>query len=504
MQRFVILIWIILGLIAFISSCGNNTDITVTFEMERMLEKADRLKEQMLLKGPVFSDEDFNTLVEAYTAVTQIIQSPVDDAEVQSASKKKRAAWALASLAKVRIGTLYLDRGLFDEAFGYFKSVADNPATTENQKSLVIKRMAFIREKSKRYEEAAALYDSLAVRYKNMIIPGAPDFDVLNAPIKNAQMWRKAGSSKKFNEQMDEARAYYNELINKYTGTPMEHAAFGKLIATYIQQERFTEAVELMKSLRDDSTGLIPPNLLMMIADIYLKNLRDFKSAEKTFREFIASYPEHKRVGNAYLGLGLGLFKQKRFAEARKTVRDIERTPGIDEDIVAEAFYLRALCFDKEDRWEMVIGQFDLLQATFPGSAKSFEAALYVANRYHDEGEKELARKYFKEAEDYMRKFSGPDITDPALASRALYYLARCYSDQRDFEKSAEALIELYNRYPQLPEGKLAPFKLSKLYENAFFDTTRAVFWLKAFVTNNPDAENLEEVLAKIQLLESP
>ena len=485
------------------AGCGQKTDTTLRFEMEKMMVGADRLSRELSIKGASLSEEDLNILVEAYHAITLKVSPARDSLEVSAASDAKKETWALASLANTRIGILYLNHRLYDEAIYHFEAVINHLATSDLQKIAVFNYMARTNEKAKRFIEAAASYDSLANGYRRVAVPDNPNLDALGAPIRAAEMWLTAGNSREFGKRLERARDYYNDLIQEYPDSPLGSAAIGKLAASYLKERKYAEAIEVLESTRDQNTRLIPPNILMMIADIYMNNLKDFPKAEQTYREFTSSHPDNEQLGSAYLGLGLSLFKQRRFAESRKAAGDIERLPRASREAVLEANYLIALCYDNEDRWELSKGQLDYIQGSFPGTDKAFEAALYIANRYRSTGQAELARKAFDDAEKYISRYVDQTGANTVSVSRAMGYLVRCYIEQEDYEKGSQILMQLYQNFPQLPEGRFAPLKLADLYENALPDTARAVSWLRTFVDNNPENDDLENIMAHIRRLET-
>lgn len=499
----IFLLTVTIGVLLFFGSCGQKTDTAIRFEMEKMMTDADRLSRKLSIKGPSLSEADLNILVEAYTAITLKIAPPGDSQEASDASEAKREAWALASMANTRVGVLYLGHKLYDKAVYHFETVINNPATSDLQKNAITNYIALTMERAGRYLEAAAYYDSLATGYRKTVELNSPNLDALDAPIKAAEMSFMAGDREGFRERLVKARAYYEDLIGEYPDSPLESAAIGKMAASYLKQRRFAEAIDILESTRDESTGFISPNILMTIANIYMNNIGDFRKAEQTYRQFISSHPDNKQLGTAYLGLGLSLFRQRLFAESRMAVGDIEKLPDVSQEAVQEANYLIALSHDKEGNWELCKGQLDYIQLSFPGTDKAFEAALYIANHYRSKEQTELARKAYYDAEKYISRYVDQTGTNPVSASQAMGYLVRCYEDQEDYDKAAQTLTQLYQNFQQLPEGRFAPLKLADLYENAIYDTAKAVYWLRAFVDDNPENDNLETLTARIRRLEA-
>jgi len=496
-------ILIVAIIMAAVAGCGKKSELTVRYQMEQKLNEADRLRSDFQIKGPAFSDDDLRQLVEAYSAVIAMIRQPKDSLGVLDASDDVREAWALAALASTRIGVLYKDRSDYRQAFEYFARVAAGLATSRQQRVLVLGYMAFCKEKSHQFEQAAAWYDSLAELYSSNVDTANINYEALDAPISAAEMWQLLDDQPAFDDRMSRARDYYAMLRQKYPGTQIDQAALGKIIATYLRQGKYADALRTIEKAKDPKTNQLSSHLLMMVIDINLENLKNFPQAEKACREFIKSYPDDKNLGEVYLSLALSLFNQRKFADTRKITKDLEKIPRASAGTLSEATFLAALCYEHEGLWERALNQFDLVQATFPGSDKAFEAGLYVANYYQNKGQSKLATQAFNKAAEYIGRFINPTTSNPLLASRALGYLVKCYMEMEDFPRAVETLNLLINRYPQLPEGKFAPLRLADLYENVLRDNKNAAFWLKTFLQANPDVRDAEKIQRHIAELES-
>ena len=483
--------------------CGGASDTAVRFKMERMLVQADRLQEQMKLKGQMLSEKDLGTLIDAYAAISEQVAPPRNPEEAAIAPEEKKQAWALSSLAVTRIGSLYLDRRMYDKAYDHFKMAADNLSATLVQRNAVLIYMALSMQKMGQYDRAAGLYDTLAQEYINIVVPENPNLDALDAPLRAVEMWRLAGDRDRHDLAITEAREYYLNIMEKFNGSLTESAAIGKLSASYLQEHRFGEAIDLLKTVRDDSTGRVTPSVMLTIADIYMNRIRDLSNAERTYREFAEYYPDHEKAQEAYLGLGLSLYEQRKFEEARKAVSSIDKLRKVSQEYVAQAYFLAALCYEKEDKWELAKGQFDIVQSTFIGTEQGFEATLYVVDHYRRRGQSDLEQKAFNDAVNYINRYAEQNKANPGSVSKALGYLVRAYTESGDLEKAADRLAFLHDQYPQYPEGRFAPLRLGDIYENELGDTSKAIAWLKIFIDENPQAANLDEIKGHVGTLEA-
>ncbi len=482
--------------------CAGKTETALRFEMERLLVQADRLQDQSKLKSTPLSEKELSKLIESYQKIADKVTAVADLNDIEKASDDKKQTWAIGSLALTRIGNLYLNSGIYDKAYASFQAVARNPTITAVQKNAVLSYMALALQKLDQFQEAAAVYDSLALGYLAILAPQNPNIDALDAPLKSADMWMRAGERKRYLEKMDQAETYYRTLINTHKGTLLEAAAIGKLSGAYLQQSRFADAIEILKTVRDDSTGNISPTIMLTIADIYMNRLHDCRNAEQTYRDFIKFYPKHESKPTAQLGLGLSLYEQTRYTDARKAVQGIEKSARVRHNIVAQAFFLVALCYEREDKWELAKGQFDIVQSSFIGTEHAFEATLHVAAYYRNHGMTALAEKSFESSLRYIEKYIAENSANPLLEAKARGHLVRAYTENGDFLKAAEQLAGLHERFPQFPEGKMAPLRLGELYETVIGDTAKALDWLRIFAQENSDADSIGDIKNHIRDLE--
>lgn len=483
----------LLSLLVIFGGCKGRTDAGIRYDMEKWLVTADELRQKMLEKDRPLSAAEYDSLFEAYDKVVKAVKPPADSAQIAKASEDKKQAWAISALAQTREGILYLERRDFEKAFASFKAVYDNPIATPIQRNAVKTYLAATKEKAGDYRAAARLYNELAMEYLPLVVPQNPNMDALGAMIKSAEMYGKAGDMAAFNSTLENARAYYADLEKKYPGTSIANMALGKRIATYLHQEKYVDAIAALESTRIDSTGQLPPEILFMKGEILMNNLRDYAAAERTYGEFLKAYPNHARASSARMALGLSLYEQGKYSAARNAIKDIEAKRGSDQ-LSVEADYLSALCFEKEGEWDRALAKLNYIQATYPGSEKGFEAALFIANYYKKRNDYNLSQRAFKQAEDYIKKYTDPATSNPVLAAKALGFLVRCYMEMPNFEAAAATLKTLYEKFPKSTEGKLAPLKLADLYENILHDNAQAANWLRIFAEKNPDADNLKEI----------
>jgi len=493
----------LLSVFLFFIGCGGKDDLAERYRAEELLSRADRLKEQLIIKGSEYSNDDFRRLVDAYEMAIDAVDLPESRAEVEVASTEIKQAWAVALLANTRIASLYLDRREYDSAFAYYQNAANSPAVDDLQKNVIFRHMAYVSDKSGDFEEAAELYDSVSYGYIKILNPDRPEMEAISAPIKKAEMYRNIGDNQKFIKELEKARDYYGKIIDDYPGSGLAEISLGKIAASYLMQRQYHEALKILESAGKDEKGVLKPGTLLLISDIYMNNVKDYKKAERFYREFLRLYPEHIDKAKALLGLGLSLYENAEYEMARDAVKEIEKIPGVPEQIVAQSYYLIALCYEKEDNWQLAEGQLELIKAMFPGNRVAFDAALYIVAHYRSKGKKSNTEREFDEAVDYIDRYVQSTSLNPVAAAQAAGYLARAYIENGEIEMAIERLEKLYYKYPNTPDGSMAPLKIADLYENSLNDMPKAAEWLDIFIKENPGGANIGELKDYVENLKS-
>lgn len=124
--------------------------------------------------------------------------------------------------------------------------------------------------------------------------------------LKNANNNEKAaaiysmGIIKKSENKYDEAIAYFNDVINKYSQTPMYGNAAYEVADSLKQLGRISDALPVLeKSLENNSKFSKRGDSILLLAEIYEKgdnNTRNFEKAYQTYNKYLAEYPTSSKA----------------------------------------------------------------------------------------------------------------------------------------------------------------------------------------------------------------
>jgi tetratricopeptide (TPR) repeat protein len=485
----------VLGLIA--CSCSEG-DLERQFRMEKAIDEANRLKKQYDFSGGGLDQSEIDELTEAFRRVTEMVSAPAgDSAGIKGAPEPLRVSWQLAGLAYYNLGLIEMDLKNYEAAYGYLQTLIDHYGFRQNQVQRALFMQAIARYKQKRYLEAISLYSRAARSYAEA--PEAvyrPNLDILDSPLISARIYQDMDSRTRFEDQIEEAVDYYTGIITAYEGTALADAAIGKLASAFLMANLGDSAVEALSGIADPKTGNILPLAQLNIGRIQQFQVKNYRAAEKSYRAFMKNYPDNDMAALAQMGIGISLFNQEEYEKARFELSLVEKTAGSTTDLVAEAHYLTAYCFELEGKWQRALGEYDYAWANHASTKSCMMIPLHIAEYYAQEGKVELARRSLSEAESDYTGLADTYAARPDIASEALGYLIRTYIMGEKWDQAVETMKNLAHKYPKTLGGYSALPRAARILDEKLRRPSDAVDLLGLYLEKFPDSPDRENVTA--------
>lgn len=108
------------------------------------------------------------------------------------------------------------------------------------------------------------------------------------------------GVVRKSENKHDEAIAYFNDVMNKYSKTSMYGNAAYEVAESLKQLGRLSDALPILeKSLEGNNKFAKRADAILLLAEVYEKgdnNTRDFEKAYKTYNQYLAEYPTSSKA----------------------------------------------------------------------------------------------------------------------------------------------------------------------------------------------------------------
>ncbi|MEI0489519.1 tetratricopeptide repeat protein [Brachyspira pulli] len=127
----------------------------------------------------------------------------------------------------------------------------------------------------------------------------ASSLDNANNNEKAAALY-SMGVVRKSENKHDEAIAYFNDVMNKYSKTSMYGNAAYEVAESLKQLGRISDARPILeKSLEGNNQFAKRADAILLLAEVYEKgdnNTRDFEKAYKTYNQYLAEYPTSSKA----------------------------------------------------------------------------------------------------------------------------------------------------------------------------------------------------------------
>ncbi|NQS90342.1 tetratricopeptide repeat protein, partial [Patescibacteria group bacterium] len=211
-----------------------------------------------------------------------------------------------------------------------------------------------------------------------------------------------------------------------------------------------------------DPKGEWKEQALFGIAYTYFKE-KNYIESEKTFQEFINSYPQSLNLAESWLRLGDSRYYQNKFNLAlqayQKVIENYPKSEFLDDSLYGAAYSSFSQRKFKEASFH------------FKRIIEEFPASDYILDATFQMGESllNLPKPEYEEAMFYFEKVIS-EYPASSLTSNAQYEIGWCYIGQNNYEKAREEFEKVILNYPQ-----------SKWVDDALLQIGNCLFNLKDF-----------------------
>jgi TolA-binding protein len=198
----------------------------------------------------------------------------------------------LAIQAEFNISSLYIVKEEYDKAREQLNSIIKKYEFPETRA-----QAAFLIGNSyqmqNNWEQALEQYKKIIAEYP-LTIRG------IEIPVYIAQYYKSKFQPDKMLNAFQEAIAHYNSLVDKYPYSPLAFKSYTLISSCYGAMKNWPEAVSTLKTLVEKFQGKVDvDSVLMDIALIYRRELKDNVKAKETLERLIKEYPKSRLVKTA-------------------------------------------------------------------------------------------------------------------------------------------------------------------------------------------------------------
>lgn len=479
-------------LILLVSSCSKYNDAKIRYKTEKAFFRAEKLKETLMVNPQAARAEDYQKVIDAYHKVIKMLPSSMSD------TSQQRQVSHLAGSSQLRIADIYLLQNNPSQAITELQKVLEDYPQNSTQTSLALYKMAQIHQRMGDWEKALKNYHLLLDpdKYPPIIAKDKPNLELLSVPLNLILLSKdKKGAKLEF----ENAKKYYQKIIQGYPNSPLSFAAKVNLSKTYQLRGDWRQTIKILETVAD-SSGEVPPSILMEVGNIYLSETNDANNARLAFEKLISKYPTNPLSAQALLRIGNIHYQGKNYLKARGVLSKISNEFPKQGKIIAQAQYLIAQSYEKEGRWDRAVNEFEWITTNLPATIQAMEVPLHIASYYQEQDDSKLAQTFYDKAiNQYQKLLEKYPKTQTELL--ALKYTARCYTLQNKWEEGIKALQEIVDKHPQTVDAFEALLTQATIYEQKLNQREKAKEVYSTILSKFPKHPSTPQIRRKMENL---
>ena len=181
-------------------------------------------------------------------------------------------------------------------------------------------------------------------------------------------------------------------------------------------------------------------------------------------------------------------FEAGRYDEAQRLYQSVIDTFGDTDDQIVEASWQLARIAEARGNWVDASLHYKLIYTKYPGTIQGFEAPLRIANHYRARDESEAAASAYERAIEHYESLVSSQVSEE-VRMMAEEYMIRAFAEQEKWQKAAERLLELPERYPRYPRFGENYLRAASIHERELNDPERAADILRDCMNRYPGTD---------------
>jgi len=296
-------------------------------------------------------------------------------------------------------------------------------------------------------------------------------FDVLNLPLDIIGICREMQNDSLIEIESESAKEYYLRLVDEWPNTALETAAHGNLARLFADEQNYPAAIDHLRQVKD-STGGIDAEARLLIANLTAGGLNDYSTAMIIYDELLAETTDTLVQSHILMQKAVALYDSKQYPECRAAINQIR-----DEH---QSYFVRnsapqkylALAFEKEGDWERAETEYLRLIDQYSTSEDAFNAYLVIAEHHQQTGNDKLTELWYNRADEFYKRmavtYAGTVVEPSAIA-----FTADIARRKGQWQKAADILVALYEKFPNSDIGRKAIINAAGVYTNKLNNKTR-------------------------------
>ena len=448
------------------TACTDRQGIQDRYLAERLYYRASKLYQNIQVTPHIAGPDMYHQARESFREITNRYPLKLVRDDSSYSEQVRSELILLSGNSRMRVADLFYQQGQIDSALAQYGEIAAKYSGNRILSARALYIIASGYRAQGNWDDAVAAYETLLRDYQPFHeTPQQPDVNMLQVPVFIAQGYQAMGEMQQSDQRYREARDYLGEILERWPETATARLAQEQIAATYINQERWQEAIVALQPLEavyGESTD--PSEITFTIATLYWDKLQQLGEAMKIYSQIVQAYPASPKLGRAYLGIGKIHLQLGELEAARQNLSKVIDDYASDVAAGANAQFSIALAYELEGEWNQALNEFRWIVDNYPRTPEALQVPSHILDHYLQFSEEELAAVAYRQAlKDYGDLIATNEKS--SLAAYGQWYIAQTHMKMERWADAIAALEAQAREYPQSPQAPFSLLKIGEIYE---------------------------------------
>lgn len=433
--------------------CSQDKSRSIVYNAEKLYHQASKLMERALIKPDLNDKTITKTIKDAFHKTSNYCWTHLDSIPVNELPEENKKLTSVAYLSSNQLVRIYFAERKYDSVSIILKRFLMLAQPSGNALLSSQLNLATATQSLGNLNEAMIIYHSIIDTFHPPVDNDGKIIDrVLNLPLGIISTYSRINNIEAANEAGNSAIDYYQRLIAEWPNSDLELASHGNLARLYFDRQEWDKSIDNLSRMLD-TAGLVDIEAAMMIADITLEGKKEYQKAISLYDSLLIRVNDSTQTPLILLKKGMTNYQKSDFEACRQLMLKIS-----DE---YETFFRTnpnpqkyiALAFESLGNWDRAENEFQALIDNYPATEAAFDAFLIIAKHYQKIGNPSLMTSWYRRGEDFYFQMAGR-YKNTAVEASAMSYAAEIARLELQWQKAANLLEQLYNKFPRADIGR--------------------------------------------------
>jgi tetratricopeptide (TPR) repeat protein len=218
---------------------------------------------------------------------------------------------------------------------------------------------------------------------------------------------------------------------------------------------------------------------------------KEVENSVNLLSAFANKYPNNPLGVKAEFSIAQLYNAKEEYEKARMQLQAVMNRHKESKEVSAQALFLNGKTFEKENKWDLALQQYERIIQEYPLTISGFEIPMYISRYYKTKHQPDKMLSWYEKAIAHYKAIAQAH-PNTFMGFSADTLVARCYVELKDWPNVITTYDHILSTY--IGKANLDFIQLEKalIYKRELKDEAKAKELLERFVKDNPESKLLK------------